>query len=143
MSDLAGTPFAEFREWQKYYGFTIDAAASHENHMLPRYWTPKEDGLSQSWKGERVWCNPPYSAGNLERWVAKAAKREAEIAVLLIPPNTGTHWWHRYIWDKRKRQPRPGVEIDFIEGRLQFRHPEGKAYDNNRYDSVLVEFYEL
>jgi phage N-6-adenine-methyltransferase len=102
------------------FRFTIDAAASTVNAKLPRYWTAHEDGLAQNWTGERVWCNPPYS--NIEPWVIKAAARETDLAVLLLPANrTEQGWWQRHLEPIRDRPGGPRVE--FLSGRMRFIAP--------------------
>lgn len=50
--------------------FTLDAAANDFNTKAAKYFTLATDGLKQSWRGERVWVNPPFS--NLGGWVRKA-----------------------------------------------------------------------
>lgn len=67
------------------------------------------DGLAGSWKGRRVFCNPPYGAG-VGAWLIKA--READVAVYLLPARTDTRWWHDYALQ--------ADEIRFIRGRLKF-----------------------
>lgn len=73
--------------------------------------------------GERVWCNPPYSA--IEPWVAKAwAEQErAEVIVMLLPANrTEQNWWHAYVEPHRDRTDSP-LSVEFLPGRLQFLRP--------------------
>jgi phage N-6-adenine-methyltransferase len=80
------TPDAEFWAFNKRFQFTIDAAASHANARLPRYWTREDNGLEQPWAGERVWCNPPYS--RLRPWFEKAwLEIKAPLIVMLVPAN--------------------------------------------------------
>jgi len=45
------TPQELFDALHAEFGFTLDAAASDENHKLPRYYTAETDGLSQDWGG--------------------------------------------------------------------------------------------
>lgn len=68
-----------------------------------------KDGLHRSWKGERVFCNPPYSRG-IDNWLKKAA--EADVAVYLLPARTDTRWFHDYAMK--------ADEIRFLRGRLKF-----------------------
>src|SRR4051812_24333827 len=85
VDNLETTP-EMFAALHERFRFTIDVAALPHNAKLPRYFTPDEDGLAQSWAGERVWCNPPYS--NIEPWARKARiDCDAELAVLLLPAN--------------------------------------------------------
>ena len=79
--------------------------------MLARYWDVESDGLAQSWAGERVWCNPPYGREQ-RRWIEKAHRREAEVAVLLLPARTDTVAWQDWIL--------PCAEVCFLRGRIRF-----------------------
>lgn len=107
------TPPQLFAGLHAEFGFSIDAAASVSNALLPRYWTEADDALAQDWTGERVWCNPPYGrAGG--KFIRKAAEHRAEVAVLLIPARPDTAAWHDCILDK------PNVEVRFLRGRVQF-----------------------
>lgn len=145
------TPPELFWQLHQEFRFTLDAAASHENALLPRYCTKEgtfvktdygalmvseSDGLSLSWQGERVYCNPPYDR-SLSRWVAKGCAKEGPLVVMLLPVSTSTRWFHDYIWDATWQCPRPGVEVRFLRGRLAFR-VEGAPKRNNRYDSMVV-----
>ena len=135
------TPDHIFRALNARFRFTLDVAASGHNAKLPRFFSLDDDGLSQSWRGERVWCNPPYS--DLSSWVRKASIQEAELCVMLIPANrTDQKWWHRYI------EPRRGdgtVWVEFLQGRVRFRFPpgdprRGRAGDSPPFASCLLVF---
>lgn len=91
------------------FRFTVDVAASAHNAKLPRFYSIEDDGLAQSWAGERVWCNPPYSL--IEPWIEKAhAETDAELIVLLLPANrTEQGWWQRQVEPFRDRG---GVRVD-------------------------------
>ena len=102
--------FAEISE--KYGPFDLDVAATPENTKCERFYTEEEDGRLQPWDG-RVWCNPPYR--NLISWVTKAWEETSTgrcpIAVLLLPAQTSTDWFHDYAlplaelyWIRRKRK---------------------------------------
>jgi len=54
------TPPEDFKELDDLYHFTLDAAATKENALCKKYFTKEDDGLAQSWAGERVFLNPPY-----------------------------------------------------------------------------------
>ena len=79
------TPPALFAQLHEEFGFTVDAAASAENTKVERYWSVADDGLRQSWAGERVFAYPP--SNDCEMWTQKAvAERErAETIVMLLP----------------------------------------------------------
>lgn len=65
------TPQAFFDELNKEFDFTLDPCATPQNAKCARYFTKEIDGLSQSWSGEKVFCNPPYGR-DISKWVAKA-----------------------------------------------------------------------
>jgi hypothetical protein len=83
------------------------------------------NGLSESWAGKRVYCNPPYGRG-VGDWLAKA--REAELAVFLLPSRTDTKWWHEYAMK--------ADEIRFLRGRLKF----GDAKNGAPFPSVVLVY---
>lgn len=128
------------------FAFTIDVAALPHNRKLPRYFAPPGptiwdcmwrsecppdcpcptseqfpvavDGLAQSWAGERVWCNPPYSS--IEAWVEKAwSETAAELVVMLLPANrTEQGWWQR--WVEPHRDAGGLLRVEFLRGRPRF-----------------------
>lgn len=117
IDDRATTP-EDFARFHERFQFTIDAAASRANAKLLRYFTVEEDGLAQSWAGERVWCNPPYS--HIEPWVEKANRGGAELVVMLLPANrTEQGWWQRHIEPRRRAG---SLEVEFLPGRMRFIH---------------------
>lgn len=137
------TPQSLFDELDAQYHFTLDAAASDENHKCDRYFTKADDGLSQSWEGETVFVNPPY--GNVETgiWTRKCyeeAQKPNTTVVLLIPARTDRASFHDYIYNK------PGVSVEFLRGRLAFEL-DGKPMTNDKgavmkapFPSMIVEF---
>jgi site-specific DNA-methyltransferase (adenine-specific) len=134
MNGVWVTPLAFFEPLQKEFNLDVDAAASPDNAMLPRFWTEQNDALKQDWRGLRVWCNPPYGLrgkkNGLYRWVEKFASGGAEIVVALLAARTDTLWFHDFIWKK------PGVEIRFVKGRIHF----SGADDGGKFPSMVVIF---
>jgi hypothetical protein len=82
--------------------------------------------LFSSWKGRRVFCNPPYNR-EIIKFLTRAS--EAEIAVFLLPSRTDTQWFHEFVLPKAR-------EIRFIRGRLKF----GEAKNNAPFPSVICIF---
>jgi len=104
------TPQAFFDELDAEFGFTIDVAATAENAKCPRFYTIDDDGLSQDWDGEVVWCNPPYG-DQLKHWIYKAATADATV-VMLVPARVDTRWFHDIVL--------PRAEVRFVKGRIKF-----------------------
>lgn len=103
--------------------FTIDVAAAAHNTKCARYYDTTTDGLTQSWAGERVWCNPPYSS--IAPWVRKAwdEHRLADAIVMLLPANrTEQVWWQQLVEPHRDRPGSP-LTVEFLPGRLRFLSP--------------------
>jgi phage N-6-adenine-methyltransferase len=63
-------------------GFTVDACADSNNHLLPRYWTLADDAITQDWSDERVFCNPPFSGA--EQFLEKAGEARLAVVVFLL-----------------------------------------------------------
>ena len=121
---------ADFAPLHARFRFTIDAAASPHNAKLPRFWTTEQDALSRDWKGERVWCNPPYS--DIRPWVAKAwadwtwahhsHMDDRTTFVMLLPANrTEQRWWQDLVEPRRDKGA--GLSVEFLPGRMRFDRP--------------------
>lgn len=127
------TPQDLFDRLNEKYRFTLDPCATPENAKCKRFFTESDDGLKQSWCGERVFCNPPYGRGHTKRWVRKCAEEAKDpntLIVLLIPARTDTAAFHDYLYQK------DNVEIEFIRGRLKF----GGGENNAPFPSMLAIF---
>lgn len=112
-SDIWATPQEFFDELNAEFEFTLDPCCSAGNAKCDRFFTKNDDGLRQSWKGERVWMNPPYGR-EIGLWMAKARREAATngaTVVCLVPARTDTAWWHDCAMQG---------EIRFIRGRLKF-----------------------
>jgi phage N-6-adenine-methyltransferase len=149
------TPRTTFDPLHEEFGFTIDAAASADNALLPRFWTRADSGLTKPWTAERVWCNPPYSA--IPDWVEKASEEHrlgCPLSVLLLPADrTEQGWWQDLVEPTRDREG-SGIRTRFIRKRVKFglppEHPDadkglanGKRGGKYRYPPfgcVLVIF---
>lgn len=139
------TPPEVFDPLDAEFGFTLDAAASHENHQCALYYTEFGlvyndilhrryqnglNGLAGPWDKHIVWCNPPYS--QWQKWAEKASNEASHGAtvVMLLPTRTDTKAFHKYIW------PFADVEIRFIKGRVRFVGAEHGA----PFPSMIVIF---
>jgi phage N-6-adenine-methyltransferase len=122
--DDRGTTTETFGPLHKRFGFTLDVAAAPHNAKCARYFTREDDGLAQSWKGERVWCNPPYS--DIRAWVEKAWHEwylGAASIVMLLPANrTEQGWWQDLVEPNRSNEG--PFYVEFLRGRLRFDRPQ-------------------
>ncbi len=142
------TPQWLFDELDAVHHFTLDAAANVKNTKCAKFFDLESDGLNQSWTGERVWCNPPYS--NIAAWVEKAAGYAASslcpLSVLLLPANrTEQKWWHASIEPYRDREG-SYVSTRFLAKRINFGVPgnEGAKFNSSPpFGLVVVTFRAL
>ena len=90
-SDCWRTPSLLFRNLHREFNFTMDGAATEHDALLPRF---TDDVHNQSWGGEKIFCNPPYS--DIKTFLVKAS--EADLAVFLIPHRPHTTYWLNHIY---------------------------------------------
>lgn len=121
--DDRGTDPKFFSALDAVHRFTVDVAASTTNTKCERFYTLTVDGLSQSWAGERVWCNPPYS--DIRPWVEKAAAESADCPVIvqLLPANRCEQKWWQDVVEPIRDKPGGSLTTQFLRGRLRFVLP--------------------
>ena len=107
------TPSALYGELDKEFRFDFDPCPLN-GHCGPLYGF---DGLHESWKGKRVFCNPPYGP-RIADFISKAT--EADVAVFLVPARTDVRWFHELVLPI-------AAEIRFVKGRLRFGDAENPA----------------
>ena len=121
------TPQDFFDHLDEEFHFELDVCATPENAKCNQYFTKRENGLLQEWKGV-CWMNPPYGR-EIGQWVKKAYESAlgGATVVCLLPARTDTSWWHDYCMKG---------EIRFVRGRLKF----GDARGNAPFPSAVVVF---
>lgn len=75
--------------------FCLDPASPDPPTTPCRHWFTKQiDGLAHRWHAELVYVNPPYAAGELQKWIAKAIDEfeagHARKLVLALPARLET-----------------------------------------------------
>ena len=150
--DEWGTPQWLFELLDGEFHFDVDAAANEDNaKCLFRF----DDALDRPWyegddpelieKLDEVgipiartfFLNPPYSAGNIDRFMQKAYEESLKgaLVVCLVPCATDTRWWNNYVMRAQ--------EIRFIKGRVRFvgYDEDGKQVQNSpTFSSCVVIF---
>ena len=123
------TPQGFFDNLNNEFNFTLDPCCTPKTAKCKKYYTPVDDGLSKSWQGETVFCNPPYSSGKQDKWIRKCheeAQKPNTTVVALLPARTDTVRFHDYILGK--------AEIRFLRGRLKF----GGSKNSAPFPSMIV-----
>ena len=125
--DTWETPQDLFDQLNGEFNFEIDVCALPKTAKCERYFSPKDDGLSQEWTGI-CWMNPPYG-DVIGQWVSKAkqSSEDGATVVCLVPARVDTNWW----WDNCRYG-----EIRFLKGRLKF----GGGDTSAPFPSAVVVF---
>jgi len=79
-----------------------------------RAFTRTDNGLTRAWEG-RVWLNPPYANGVIEKWLARMAEHDRGTA--LIFARTETDAFFRFVWER-------ATALLFMRGRINFHFGE-------------------
>lgn len=125
------TPDDFFQKLDRLYGpFTLDPAATDQNHKVSKYFDISVDGLKQDWSNNYVFCNPPYGK-EIANWVEKGyneGQKNNTCVVMLIPSRTDTKYWHEWVMK--------ADEILFVKGRIKF----GNSKTGAPFPSAVVVF---
>jgi hypothetical protein len=91
-------------------------------------WAEADDGLApaRAWFG-RVWMNPPYSKGLVDRFIDRFVEHNDGIACVF--PRTETRWFQRLV---------VGALVFLLAGRISFCRPDGSASSGSFLGSVFV-----
>lgn len=114
--DLWETPDHIFEPLMEEFQFSLDPCCQLHTAKCKKFYTPYENGLSQSWENEVVFCNPPYSRGNIDLWMEKCYKEslnDRAYVIALIPVSTSARWFHEWVLGK--------AELRFYKGRIRFK----------------------
>ena len=132
--DEWGTPPKLFKQLDLEFNFTIDVAASRSSAKCSRFYLKEDNGLKQSWEGERVFCNPPFSKRQIGDWVKKAfsEKDRAELIVMILPVRTDRVYFHNFILGH--------AEIRFCRGRPRFIPLAGQTNGSPSFGTMIIVY---
>lgn len=121
------TPRALFDFYDSVYGFKLDAAANAENSLCDCFISVEDDALDVDWPVGPVWVNPPYSrsGGPLTRWLERAVRFRELTVVAMVPADTSTRWWYRWVAMEAN-------VVNFLVGRPKFLAPDGSKYSTSK-----------
>lgn len=152
--DVRETPPELFADLDARFHFDLDACATHSNAKCVVYFTEDgqfgqthdgpvlispETGLTGSWQGRRVWCNPPFS--NIGEWVAKAWDSRADLVVMLVPATRTEQGWWQDLVEPFREEPATGwyLRVEFLRGRTRFLR-DGVRMGSPKFGCALLVF---
>ena len=116
-------------------GITLDPASTKNANKIVRarkFYTKEQDGLSKSWKNQRVWLNPPYSKGLIQGFVHKLISVRDIEAIMLVNSSTDATWFHMLLHHSSS--------VCFRKGRIKFLSENLESVDKPRYANVFFYF---
>lgn len=130
------TPAWLYDQLNKIFNFELDPCCTKENALCPEFFTKEQDGLSQSWANKRVFMNPPYGRGIIDKWVKKAhdeAMDNNALVVAILPARTDPQWFWIYC---------KNAMVYFIRRRIRFNLPdqESTVKEDAPFPSIIVIF---
>ena len=120
ITDERETPIELFKELDNEFHFELDVCAMNWNNKCSDYFNIGQNGLKQIWAPKKCWMNPPYS--DIPSWLDKARKesQNGALIVSILPTDSSTKWFHKYIWNKTIHQFRKEVQVRFPDKRYKF-----------------------
>lgn len=137
-SDSYGTPQWLFDWLDDEYDFDMDVCASDINHKCDTYFTIDDSGLDKNWSdyGSVAFCNPPYSRGMKEKFLAKAYQEMIEngvASVFVIPADICNFAWADHVFIK-------ATKVTAITGKVRFYKPHTNEESKYGLGVSVVEF---
>jgi site-specific DNA-methyltransferase (adenine-specific) len=140
--DEARTPPVIFGKLNAEFHFTVDIAATGKNTLCGNFWGKTESfplGFlsphAELYTDDKAWCNPPYSNGNILKFVHKAYLESGKGAtvVMLIPSDPSTQYFNICFGN--------ASEIRFMQPRVRFNNPDGTPMKGSpQTGSMIVVF---
>lgn len=132
--DEMRTPDSLFRKLHERFNFKIDAAATEENRKCVRFFSKENSALDQPWD-EDTFCNPPYSTGLIDLFVAKGhaeAVANGVTVAMLLSVDFSTVWWDTCMKASEWIRVKPRVKFNGLDG--------FPIYGSPFFSSVVVVF---
>jgi phage N-6-adenine-methyltransferase len=135
--DSMRTPPSLFKRLDDRFHFNKDIACDSHNHLCPVWYDDFLHSTVSLYHGDVAFCNPPYSRGMIEKFLAKAYSESLKgaIVVLLLPGDISTQWFHKYCFK--------AAEWIIIDGRVKFNDIDGNPSKGSpQFGSICIVFDE-
>lgn len=135
--DEQRTPPNLFGRINERFHFDCDVAATDRNALCPTYFTAKDNALLEAWypiAGRTFFCNPPYSAGQVQKFLEKGFYESLKGAtvVFLISCDVSASYYDICML---------ASEWIALKGRVEFCHEDGTPIKGSAmFGSMCVVF---
>lgn len=123
--DLARTPPSLFKKLDDIYHFNIDAAASEDDKLKVVYCSDFLEEDVHLEPSDCAYINPPYSRGNIDRFIKKGYEESLQgaVVVMLLPMDASTVVFHNYCMKAQR--------WIIFKPRVKFLRPSGIPFDGS------------
>jgi len=121
--------------------FDLDPASSaiaNQTVRAKHFFTQEDDALTKAWTGERVWMNPPYSAGLFPKFIERLIAYHANgriVSAAVLTNNTTESRAGQLLLEHSDA-------VLFLNKRIRFLGPDGKPGDSPRFGQMMCFFGE-
>lgn len=99
--------------------YDLDCCANEFNTKVKdNFITEDQNALKVDWNGKRIWCNPPYSRGNVEAFINKAieqVEQSAKDVIMLLNVDPSTKYFAKIVQNAKAIVYVTGGRIKFID----------------------------
>jgi len=159
MNDEWETPQDLFDVLDKEFNFNLDVCATYKTHKCKMFFGQYHlegfmDALQVSWVKANCWMNPPYSRGNIDKFMEKAYKESlyGATVVCLVRFDPSAKWFQKWVDDKASEVRMMARRVKFVGADYAYNfptcivvyRPEGTAAripmepDNNGYGTYYT-----
>ena len=137
-NDNFRTPNKLFNQLNSIFNFTLDVACTTNDCKCLRgiYYDKGFNSLEYDWKGERCFCNPPFSKKKefIEKADYEVQIGGCPVVVMVLPSNCMDSAVFQKVIKKK-------YFYEVLSGRVAFIHPEtGLPMKGNNSGTVIVYF---
>lgn len=99
--------------------YDLDCCANEINTKVKdNFITEAQNALGLDWQGERVWCNPPYSRGNVDAFINKTieqVQKSKKDVIMLLNVDPSTKYFQKIVDNAKAIVYVTGGRIRFID----------------------------
>jgi phage N-6-adenine-methyltransferase len=136
-NDCFQTPYYLFEQLDRIFNFTLDVAASENNHLYDYFFTEENNALEQNWGEHRAFCNPPFSqkAEFIKKAVKECQEGRCPICVMILPLNSmDTKVWHEFIEGH--------YHYEILKGRISFIDPDTQMPKRGNNSGTVIVYFK-